>query len=63
MNLRKTLKAYLTAQDRHNKTKHELEVAEVRLEMMCRMAKNTSNTDENLKMLATILLGKLQRGF
>ena len=59
MNLKKTLEDYLTAQDKHKTTKHELEEAEVRLEMECRSLKNNSNTDENLRMLTTILLGKL----
>jgi len=63
MNLKKTLEDYLSTQKKLNKIKHELEVAEVKLEMECRRVKNASNTDENLRMLATILLGKLYRGF
>ena len=60
MTLKKTLEDYLTALSKHKTTKHELGEAEVRLGMACRKVKNTSNADENLRMLATILLGKLQ---
>ena len=59
MNLKKALKDYLDAQIKHKITKHELSEAEIRLEMECRRVKNTSNTDENLRMLAIALLGKL----
>ena len=71
MNLKKTLEDYLSAQKKHKTTKHELGEAEIRLEMECRKAKNTSSseesifyqTDENLRMLATILLDKLKSNY
>ena len=59
MNLKRTLKDYLTALSEHKTTKHELEEAEIRLEMECRRAKNDFYSNDCLRMLATILLGKL----
>lgn len=62
MSLKKTLEEYISAQDKHKKAEHKLNEAETRLEMECRRMGSCSDKiiDGNLRMLAIILLGKLQ---
>jgi len=61
MNLTGILKSYILAQKRNEKTKHELAVAKTKLEMECRRMSNSSDDiiNGNLKLIATILLGKI----
>jgi len=59
MSLKEILEDYISAQWKNDKTKHELKEAKTRLEMECRKIHNSSIVDGNLKMLATVLLGKL----